>query len=69
MTDGQKNRRTGKPASSALDLLEADHRAVEKLFAAKYFNLDEMFYDKRHAWMCVTPSKISSWDFRKLASL
>jgi hemerythrin superfamily protein len=34
MTDGQKNRRTGKPASSALDLLEADHRAVEKLFAA-----------------------------------
>jgi hemerythrin superfamily protein len=34
MTNGQKNGQTGKPASSALDLLEADHRALEKLFAA-----------------------------------
>jgi hypothetical protein len=41
-------------------------RAVERAFAAKYFNRDEMFYDKRHAWLRVTPTKISSWDFRKL---
>jgi hypothetical protein len=34
MTDGKKSRQTGKSASGALDLLEADHHAVEKLFAA-----------------------------------
>jgi iron-sulfur cluster repair protein YtfE (RIC family) len=34
MTDGKKRRQTGESASGALDLLEADHHAVEKLFAA-----------------------------------
>jgi Pyridoxamine 5'-phosphate oxidase len=42
---------------------------VENLFAAKYFGLTEMFHDGRHAWLKVTPTKISSWDFRKLADL
>lgn len=40
--------------------------AVESVFTKKYFGLDEMFHDGRHAWLRVTPSKISSWDFRKL---
>src|SRR5258708_2729441 len=34
MTDDQKGNQSGKPARDALTLLEADHRAVEKLFAA-----------------------------------
>jgi hemerythrin superfamily protein len=34
MTDKTKGTQTGKPASDALWLLEADHRAVEKLFGA-----------------------------------
>jgi hemerythrin superfamily protein len=34
MTDDQKSGQTDKPPSDALDVLEADHRAVEKLFAA-----------------------------------
>lgn len=41
---------------------------VEREFASKYFGLGEMVYDRRHAWLCVTPAKISSWDFRKLAA-
>jgi hypothetical protein len=28
-----------------------------------------MFHDGRHAWLRVVPSKIVSWDFRKLAAL
>jgi hypothetical protein len=53
--------RTGEHVDELVD--------VEKQFAGKYFGLDEMFYDGRHAWLCVTPTKISSWDFRKLADL
>ena len=53
--------RTGAPVDELRD--------VERQFAGKYFGLDEMFYDGRHAWLCVTPNKISSWDFRKLADL
>jgi hemerythrin superfamily protein len=34
MTDKTKNTETGKSTSDALRLLEADHRAVEKLFTA-----------------------------------
>jgi hemerythrin superfamily protein len=34
MMEQTKNAQTGKPANDALSLLEADHRAVEKLFAA-----------------------------------
>ncbi len=52
--------RSGEPADELVE--------VERQFARKYFGLDEMFYDGRHAWLCVTPNKITSWDFRKLAS-
>lgn len=43
--------------------------AIEARFARKNFGLDEMFYDGKHAWLRVTPTKIASWDFRKLAEL
>jgi hypothetical protein len=36
--------------------------------SAKYFGA-EMTHDGRHAWLRVTPQKIVSWDFRKLATL
>ncbi|MGE0881336.1 MAG: pyridoxamine 5'-phosphate oxidase family protein [Acidimicrobiia bacterium] len=42
---------------------------VERAYALKYHGSPEMHYDGRHAWLKVTPDKISSWDFRKLASL
>ena len=44
---------------------------VERLFAAKNFGRtrEEMFHDGRHAWLRLTPTKIASWDFRKLADL
>jgi len=46
-----------------------DLDAMEPNFFAKYFNTTEVFHDGKHAWMRVKPTKISSWDFRKLASL
>jgi hypothetical protein len=43
---------------------------VERLFARKYMGgQDEMYHDGRHGWLRVTPAKITSWDFRKLAAL
>lgn len=42
---------------------------VEAAFARKYFDSDELFHDGRHAWLRVTPTKITSWDFRKLADV
>ena len=53
--------RTGEPVDGL--------SAVEPAFAVKYFGLDQMFHDGRHAWLRVVPSKIVSWDFRKLAAL
>ncbi|MFF1396732.1 pyridoxamine 5'-phosphate oxidase family protein [Streptomyces sp. NPDC058287] len=53
--------RTGEP------LPELD--VPERLFARKNFAMDEMVHDGRHAWARLTPDKIASWDFRKLASL
>jgi nitroimidazol reductase NimA-like FMN-containing flavoprotein (pyridoxamine 5'-phosphate oxidase superfamily) len=50
----------------------ADERltAIERLFADKYMGgIAEMFHDGRHGWLRVTPAKIASWDFRKLAAL
>jgi nitroimidazol reductase NimA-like FMN-containing flavoprotein (pyridoxamine 5'-phosphate oxidase superfamily) len=43
--------------------------AVEQQFAGKYFGGGDMYHDGRHGWLRVTPNKISSWDFRKLADL
>ena len=42
---------------------------IEKLFARKYMGGEEVFHDERHAWLRVKPTKIASWDFRKLAGL
>ncbi|KPM53136.1 pyridoxamine 5-phosphate oxidase [Frankia sp. CcI49] len=38
----------------------------ELLFARKYTGRDEMHYDGRHAWLRLTPEKVTSWDFRKM---
>ena len=35
--------------------------------AAKYFGQPPMIHDGRHAWLRITPLKLVSWDFRKLA--
>ncbi|WP_433548651.1 pyridoxamine 5'-phosphate oxidase family protein [Streptomyces sp. CA-294286] len=53
--------RTGEPCP------ELD--GPEALFAAKYFHLDEMPHDGRHAWLRLAPESVVSWDFRKLAAL
>jgi hypothetical protein len=50
--------RTGAPASRL--------EAVERLFADKYQGTGDMIYDGRHGWLCITPAKIASWDFRKI---
>ncbi|MGW0188532.1 pyridoxamine 5'-phosphate oxidase family protein [Streptomyces sp. NPDC003362] len=42
---------------------------VERLFAGKYFGLDSLPHDGRHAWLRLAPDTIRSWDFRKLALL
>ena len=51
--------RTGEP-SAALEV-------PERLFAAKYAG-GELRHDGRHAWLRITPEKVTSWDFRKLSS-
>ena len=43
--------------------------APERLFARKYTGRDEFAPDGRHAWLRLTPDKLVSWDFRKLAGL
>jgi hypothetical protein len=55
--------RTGEPNDSL--------GAPERIFATKYQGGEgtAMSHDGRHAWLRVTPEKISSWDFRKLAQL
>ena len=47
----------------------AELAGPEALMAGKYFESDQMIHDGRHAWLRVTPRKITSWDFRKLATL
>jgi hypothetical protein len=44
-----------------------DH--VEQLFADKYTAGAKFPPDGRHAWLKLTPEKLVSWDFRKLATL
>ena len=52
--------RTGEPVP------ELDE--PERAFARKYMGIDDFPKDGRHAWVKVTPSKITSWDFRKFGS-
>ncbi|WP_082944793.1 pyridoxamine 5'-phosphate oxidase family protein [Mycobacterium sp. 852013-50091_SCH5140682] len=45
------------------------HQALvepERLFAEKYFSGADFVNDGRHGWLRITPTKITSWDFRKL---
>jgi Pyridoxamine 5'-phosphate oxidase len=41
----------------------------ERLFADKYTGGVAVPPDGRHAWLRLTPDKLVSWDFRKLAAL
>ena len=56
--------RTGQEGEDAPELAEPERR-----MAAKYFDAPEMTHDGRHAWLRITPLKLVSWDFRKLADL
>jgi PPOX class probable F420-dependent enzyme len=47
----------------------AELAEAERLYARKYSGSDTFVADGRHAWLRVTPEKIVSWDFRKLAGL
>lgn len=51
--------RTGEPSDELA--------APERLFAQKYFSTDEMWHDGRHGWLRLTPERLVSWDFRKVA--
>jgi PPOX class probable F420-dependent enzyme len=42
---------------------------VEQLFTDKYTRGVKVPPDGRHAWLRLTPEKLVSWDFRKLATL
>jgi hypothetical protein len=50
--------RTGSPDPALAD--------VERLYARKYHGGDALDLDGRHAWLRVVPTRIVSWDFRKL---
>lgn len=45
----------------------AELAAPEGMFARKYFCLESMPHDGRHAWLRLTPQAVRSWDFRKLS--
>ncbi|WP_327270158.1 pyridoxamine 5'-phosphate oxidase family protein [Streptomyces sp. NBC_01218] len=51
--------RTGEPC--------AELATAESLFPAKYFGIDTLPHDGRHAWLRLTPDTVVSWDFRKLS--
>jgi hypothetical protein len=53
------------PRTTAPDAAVA---TAERLFAGKYAG-GEFVPDGRHAWLRLTPDKLVSWDFRKLAGL
>ncbi len=48
---------------------DPDLATPERLFARKYMGGAEYVPDGRHAWLRLTPDKLVSWDFRKLAGL
>jgi uncharacterized pyridoxamine 5'-phosphate oxidase family protein len=41
---------------------------VEKAFTSNYKGGGVMQYDRRHAWLKLTPGTIVSWDFRKVGA-
>ena len=54
------------PRTATADPLLAE---PERLFADKYAGGVAAKPDGRHAWLRLTPEKLVSWDFRKLAAL
>ena len=54
------------PRTATADQLLAE---PERLFADKYTGGVAVPADGRHAWLRLTPDKLVSWDFRKLAAL
>jgi Pyridoxamine 5'-phosphate oxidase len=65
---GAEIRGTVAPVGEVPRTGEPDERlaGVEEIFVAKYLDGGKMEYDSRHAWLRLTPEKISSWDFRKI---
>jgi len=45
---------------------QPDLTVPERLFARKYLGSEDMAHDDKHAWLRLTPTKITSWDFRKI---
>ena len=43
----------------------AELAPIELEFARKYANSETFHVDGRHGWLRVSPTKITSWDFRK----
>src|SRR6476660_6115382 len=68
-TDIQRDPRV----AAVIDAGEHNHELAElaepeRLMAVKYEHPGQsMIHDGRHAWLRITPAKITSWDFRKLA--
>jgi len=56
------------PRTGAEDPPSPELAAPERLMAGKYSHGGELAHDGRHAWLRITPRKIMSWDFRKLAA-
>lgn len=52
------------PRTGAEDIPELT--AIEAAFADKYLDGAEFGYDGRHAWLRLDPTKVVSWDFRKI---
>lgn len=38
----------------------------QRLFSEKYFDSADFVSDGRHAWLRIAPTKLTSWDFRKI---
>ena len=45
---------------------QPDLTVPERLFARKYLGGQAMAHDYKHAWLRLPPTKITSWDFRKM---
>jgi hypothetical protein len=50
--------RTGEPVEALV--------APEEAFARKYTGRPAMGHDQRHAWVRMVPTKLVTWDFRKI---
>jgi hypothetical protein len=57
------------PRTGAGDPPSPELATTERLMAGKYHQGGELAHDGRHAWLRISPRKIMSWDFRKLAAL